>query len=229
MKNTCVVSLSSRWKHKTGCLISSRRDYLIVEYQLLNKILSHQCNFRKDKVLFLMTTSDHLCHVEENRCMICSIQGSISQCISEVWSYPSTIPWTFLSETWWILKNADITIRLHEYADMSDIGTRKKCPFRNAQWCNLLKWSNQQNDLCAQRRFRSACAWASAQSDQNIRCTPEKAWGSFATHWAQSEDSDQTGQMHRLISHRSFCCFFFFFFFFFFFSCSCSLVEMTGW
>ena len=103
MKNTCVVSLSSRWKHKTGCLISSRRDYLIVEYQLLNKILSHQCNFRKDKVLFLMTTSDHLCHVEENRCMICSIQGSISQCISEVWSHPSTISWTFylkLDEFW---------------------------------------------------------------------------------------------------------------------------------
>ena len=30
-------------------------------------------------------------------------------------------------------------------------------------------WQNQQNDLCAQRRLRSA--WASAQSDQSFRCS----------------------------------------------------------
>ena len=48
------------------------------------------------------------------------------------------------------------------------------------------------NWMCAQRRLRSA--WASAQSDQSLR------WRrSLATHWADSEDSDQTGQMPRLI------------------------------
>ena len=50
--------------------------------------------------------------------------------------------------------------------------------------------------LCAQRRLRSA--WASAQSDQSSL----SAWriiGSLDTHWAHSEDSDQTGRMPRLI------------------------------
>ena len=53
--------------------------------------------------------------------------------------------------------------------------------------------------LCAQRRLRSA--WASAQSDQSLRCSHEESliW-SLATHWADSEDSDQTGRMPRLIS-----------------------------
>ena len=36
-------------------------------------------------------------------------------------------------------------------------------------------WQNQQNDLCAQRRLRSA--WASAQSDQSQRCPPEAKLG----------------------------------------------------
>ena len=48
--------------------------------------------------------------------------------------------------------------------------------------------------LCAQRRP----VWASAQSDQSSL----SAWrnlGSLATHWAHREDSDQTGQMPRLI------------------------------
>ena len=50
--------------------------------------------------------------------------------------------------------------------------------------------------LCARRRLRSA--WASAQSDQSSL----SAWrllGSLATHWAHSEDCDQTGRMPRLI------------------------------
>ena len=48
--------------------------------------------------------------------------------------------------------------------------------------------------LCAQRRFRSA--WASAQSSL---LPPWRNLGSLATHWAHSKDSDQTGQMPRLI------------------------------
>ena len=61
---------------------------------------------------------------------------------------------------------------------------------------------NQQNDLCAQQRLRSAwvdlrSAWASAQSDQSLRCLHEQALGlQFKAH---SEGSDQTGLMPRLI------------------------------
>ena len=33
-------------------------------------------------------------------------------------------------------------------------------------------WQNQQNDLCAQQRLRSA--WASAQSDQSLHCLHEE-------------------------------------------------------
>ena len=36
-------------------------------------------------------------------------------------------------------------------------------------------WQNQQNDLCTQRRLRSA--WASAQSDQSLRCLHEESLG----------------------------------------------------
>ena len=49
---------------------------------------------------------------------------------------------------------------------------------------------------CAPSEDRSV--WASARSDQ----TSLSAWrkfGSFATHWAHSEDSDKTGWMPRLI------------------------------
>ena len=55
---------------------------------------------------------------------------------------------------------------------------------------------NQQNGMCAQRRLRSASA--SAQSDQSSLSAWRKL-GSLATHWGHSEDSDQTGQMPRLI------------------------------
>ena len=36
-------------------------------------------------------------------------------------------------------------------------------------------WQNQQNGMCAQRRLRSA--WASAQSDQSLRCPHEESLG----------------------------------------------------
>ena len=41
--------------------------------------------------------------------------------------------------------------------------------FQYENWATV--WQNQQNDLCAQRRLRSA--WASAQSDQSQHCPPE--------------------------------------------------------
>ena len=36
-------------------------------------------------------------------------------------------------------------------------------------------WQNQQNDLCAKRRLRSA--WASAYSDESLRCPHEETLG----------------------------------------------------
>ena len=55
---------------------------------------------------------------------------------------------------------------------------------------NPTKW------LCAQRRLRSA--WASAQSDQSSLCAKWVGKGPSFLH-ADSEDSDQTGRMPRLI------------------------------
>ena len=50
--------------------------------------------------------------------------------------------------------------------------------------------------MCAQRRLRSA--WASVQSDQSLPSAWRKLMA-LATHWARSEDSDQTKRMSRLI------------------------------
>ena len=50
--------------------------------------------------------------------------------------------------------------------------------------------------MCAQWRIRSA--WASAQSDAQADQSSLSAWRklwSLATHWAHSEDSDQTAHM----------------------------------
>ena len=49
---------------------------------------------------------------------------------------------------------------------------------------------------CAPSEDRSA--WASTQSDQSSLSAWRKI-GSWAAHWAHSEDSDQTGRMPRLI------------------------------
>ena len=51
--------------------------------------------------------------------------------------------------------------------------------------------------MCAQRRLRSA--WTSAQSDHSPSLSAWRKLGPLATHWAHSEDSDQTGWMPRLI------------------------------
>ena len=44
----------------------------------------------------------------------------------------------------------------------------------NQKWAT--SWQNQQSGMCAQRRLRSA--WASAQSDQSLRCPHEESSGS---------------------------------------------------
>ena len=55
----------------------------------------------------------------------------------------------------------------------------------------------QQNDLCAQRRLRSA--WASAQSDQSLRCALNWVAKAQSFLHADSKESYQTGQIPRLI------------------------------
>ena len=56
---------------------------------------------------------------------------------------------------------------------------------------------NKTNKMaCAPTELRST--WASAQSDQSL-LSPWKKLRFLATHWVHSKDSDQTGQMLRLI------------------------------
>ena len=57
-------------------------------------------------------------------------------------------------------------------------------------------WQNQQNGLCAQRRLRSA--WASAQSDQSLRC-PLSGKLRTQTFFMRTAKNDQTGRTPRLI------------------------------
>ena len=52
-------------------------------------------------------------------------------------------------------------------------------------------WQNQQNDMYAQRKLRSACA--SAQSDQSSLCAQWVAKDASFLH-ADREDSDQNDQ-----------------------------------
>ena len=57
-------------------------------------------------------------------------------------------------------------------------------------------WQNQQNGMCAQRRLWSA--WASAQSDQSLRCPHEENLGpELPTE--RTAKTDQTGQKPSLI------------------------------
>ena len=57
-------------------------------------------------------------------------------------------------------------------------------------------WQNQQTNMCSQRRL--GLAWASAQSDQSSLCAQWVAKDPCFLN-ADSEDSDQAGQMPRLI------------------------------
>ena len=44
---------------------------------------------------------------------------------------------------------------------------------KGKSYMSPVSWQNQQNGMCAQRRLRSA--WASAQSDQSLRCPYEES------------------------------------------------------
>ena len=76
---------------------------------------------------------------------------------------------------------------------------RLLCQGRPLIWWNnssnfiwAASWQNQQNGMCTKWRLRSA------QSGKSSLSTWRKL-GSLATHWAHSEDSDQTRRMPRLI------------------------------
>ena len=47
--------------------------------------------------------------------------------------------------------------------------------YKSDKFISAGAWQNRQNDLCTQQRLRSA--WASAQSDQRLRCPHEESLG----------------------------------------------------
>ena len=63
-----------------------------------------------------------------------------------------------------------------------------------------MKWAaarqDQKNDMCVQRRLRSA--WASAQSDQGLHCPHEESLGPHLPN-ERTAKTDHTGKMPRLI------------------------------
>ena len=75
----------------------------------------------------------------------------------------------------WSVQQYDI-VSMAKRVDIGFYAKCKKCdemymccicrPEIEAFWAT--SWQNQQNDFCAHRRLRSA--WASAQSDQSLRC-----------------------------------------------------------
>ena len=71
------------------------------------------------------------------------------------------------------------------------------------RWAHMsfVGWQNQQKDMCAQRRLRSA--WASAQSDQSHSLCAQWAAKDPSFLDADSECSNQTGRMPRLICEFS--------------------------
>ena len=61
---------------------------------------------------------------------------------------------------------------------------------------SIWAWENVPSDMCAQRRLRSACAFA--QSDLSLRCSHEEILNPWIQD-ASSEDSEQTARMRRQI------------------------------
>ena len=70
-------------------------------------------------------------------------------------------------------------------------------------------WQNQQNDLCAQQRRRSA--WTSALSDQSRRCPHEESLGPWLSLECNrslwSDWADAQADLSLCWTHRSFCWF----------------------
>ena len=106
-------------------------------------------------------------------------------------SWPRTFP-----KLWWVIQT--------QAAENLMLSNPRQCLYFVPRHCYIPVW--QLNTclylsrlmtkptmwLCAQRRLRSA------QSDQSSLSAWRKL-GSLSTHWAYSEDSDQTGRIPRLI------------------------------
>ena len=80
-------------------------------------------------------------------------------------------------------------------------------------WVNYDIWAaarqNQQNNMCAQWRLRSA--WASAQSDQSVRLRSMGSWGPNVSSCGQgrlwSDWADTQADLSLRWAHMSFCIF----------------------
>ena len=88
---------------------------------------------------------------------------------------------------------ADLSLRWSHKFFLCKFCRAQKIVFDN--WA--ISWQNKQNGMCAQRRQRST--FFQPLAVYSLRCSHEKKVLSLATHWAHSEDSDQTGWMPRLI------------------------------
>ena len=64
--------------------------------------------------------------------------------------------------------------------------------------CNTFKTRHDKTNKTSVRPEKTRSAWASAQSDQSS-LSAGRYLGSLATHWAYSEDPDQSRRMPRLI------------------------------
>ena len=78
----------------------------------------------------------------------------------QITEYEKSIAWFWLGDSYHLISVHPLT-------------HRTKVPFLNIIWAAA--WQNQLNDLCTQRRLRSA--WASAQSDLTLCCLHEVTLG----------------------------------------------------
>ena len=117
-------------------------------------------------------------------------------------SYPLSAQRRLWSD--WVNAQADLSLRWADSHIVGFVTRRLKYRHQNTRyvilweyhWYQLVKWAtwwqNQQNDLCSQRILRSALASEPSLYAQWVTKGP-------GLLRADSEDSDQTGQMPRLI------------------------------
>ena len=140
-------------------------------------------------------------HDKTNKMSVCPAKTQISLGIRPVWSESSLFAWRkfeSLATHWVHSEDSDQTGRMPRliwvFAGRTLIllvlsqGGSNIVVFQISQNKSKKIWAcPRQNDLCTQRRLRSA--WASAQSDQSSL----SAWrsiGYLATHRVHSKDSD---------------------------------------
>ena len=93
-----------------------------------------------------------------------------------------------------LILNAHLVLQRWTRRQDSALSPMHCCKYQNIHMSHLM--TKPTKCLCTQRRLRSA--WASAQSNQSSLCAQWVAKDRSFRH-ADSEDSDQTGRMPRLI------------------------------